>query len=75
MAPYLLAPAGSGRAFFQRENSTTGMVELFFSPQAGDVASTLGAVPCEKPAVGNGHIIMLAGDENLDAHFPGQEQQ
>ncbi|MBV7457342.1 hypothetical protein KW843_22875 [Acidovorax sp. sif1233] len=75
MAPYLIAPAGSGRALFQRENAESGMVELFFTPQAGDVAGALGAVPCEKPGIDNGHIFMLAGDDELRTYFPGQQQQ
>lgn len=75
MGPFIAAPAGSGRALFWRENNTTRVVEIFFSPQSSDVALSLGAVPCEKPIIGNGHIRLLVGDHNLRDYFPGQEQQ
>ena len=75
MTAFLAAPAGSGRALFWRENATTGKTEIFFTPQARDVAISLGAIECSKPVIGNGHIKSLAGDQNLKICFPGQEQQ
>lgn len=74
MPPYLLTPAGSGRALFWRENDDTSATEVFFTAPAADVALALGAVPCEKPGIGAGRIRMLAGDDDLSTHFPGQEQ-
>lgn len=73
MAPYLAAPAGSGRALFVQDNKVSGHALMFFTPQASDVALALGALPCVRPDIRDGHIEMLAGDDDLRAHFPGQQ--
>ena len=69
------APAGAGRALFWRENATTGRTEMFFTPQAQDVALQFGAIARIKPSIRNGHIKALVGDQDLDVSFPGQEPQ
>lgn len=47
--------------------------ELYFSPEAADLADVFGANPCEKPAPGN--LRLLAGDPRSWAiHFPGATQ-
>ena len=75
MKSFLVVPAGSGRALFWRENATTGRTEMFFTPQAQDIALQFGAIARTKPSIRNGHIKALVGDQDLDVSFPGQEQQ
>lgn len=75
MVPFMRTPAGCGWASFWRKNETTGVSEIFFTPTSSAVALSLGAVPCDKPGIGNGHIKMLAGEGDLRDYFPGQEQQ
>lgn len=60
-----------GFALFSRYDLESDNVEMFFTPEARDLAQQFGAVSCEKPTHNNYSLGLLCGEADaLSAHFP-----
>ena len=64
----------TGALLFSRYDRGRDNVELFFNPEAGDIARRHDAIPCEKPAQNGYRMVLLSADVEgaLLTHFPGQ---
>ncbi|GKT23255.1 hypothetical protein [Acidovorax sp. SUPP3334] len=61
MAKFLMTPPGSGRALFSSYDLASDNLWLYFSPAARDIATRVGAQPCDKPAP-DAPLGLLAGE-------------
>ena len=75
MQVFLRVPVGSGRAMFSRYDLASDNVEVYFTPEAADVALQFNATPCSKPDVSELRISLLCGDgHDIAIHFPEQSR-
>lgn len=73
MATMIGVGPGSGRAVFSRYDLQADNVELFFTPEASDLAKSMGAVACEKPAPTRDRLGLVVGEDGeLGRRFPAQ---
>lgn len=60
-----------GIGIFSRYDLRANIVTWYFSPEAIDLAKSLGATPCEKPAPSKGFGLLVGYMQSWETHFPG----
>ena len=73
IAAMRLAGTPGDMAIFTRHDLDSGMLTVYFSPSASNLAISFGTSPCPKP-LRDRRLVLLAGDATaFEIHYPGSQ--